>query len=710
MDPHFHAALARHQRGDLAGAEAAYRAILDRMPQHRDARANLAQVLGRLGRVEEALGEYRTLAAEPATPAAAYLNAGNLLLRQGDHTAALRWYRHALVREPGMAGAYTGLGAALAALGRAKDAERAFERAVTLDAGQWRAWEGLGLAWETARPKAAEAALTRVVSRRSDRVGAWRALARVRVGLGQTAAAQAAFSAAIQLDPHHPETLTRAAQLAWRHKAFAVGIEGLRRAVLADPVCPGGWQNLAVSLLEVHELTQAEQAASRAALLAPAWASPRQCHGNALIKQGRIAEGLAVFAAGECEVSEPELLARNRAFASLYDETLSPEAQVAAQQSACRSWPVARPWRGPVRRDGELRLGYLSPDLHGDHPVAQFMGPVLASHDRARHPFILYQTNDTPVAAGLGARAEAVRRVAGLDDAELAECIRADRIDCLIDLAGHSAGSRLRVFGQRAAPLQVSYLGYPASTGYAGCDGLLADPVACPVAARGLYVEPVIDVATGVFPPLALDPTVDLNYRGEDGPIVFGNFSQCYKLSDATLALWARVLAAVPGALLRLKAGGFQDARVREAIAQRFVAAGGDRTRLTLAPPSNFDAMLTEYRQIDVVLDTLAYNGGTTTAHALWMGVPVITWPGRLFHTRSAASIVHFGGTAADRDADLVDSAEAFVERAQYYARHVERLRRERARRAIAPDSHGVPATRALEAALRTAFNARYPK
>ena len=95
MDPHFHAALARHQRGDLAGAEAAYRAILDRMPQHRDARANLAQVLGRLGRVEEALGEYRTLAAEPATPAAAYLNAGTLLLRQGDHPAALRWYRDA---------------------------------------------------------------------------------------------------------------------------------------------------------------------------------------------------------------------------------------------------------------------------------------------------------------------------------------------------------------------------------------------------------------------------------------------------------------------------------------------------------------------------------------------------------------------------------------------------------------------------------------
>jgi predicted O-linked N-acetylglucosamine transferase (SPINDLY family) len=707
VDARFRQALAWHHQGDLPAAEAAYRVVLAAAPGHREARANRAQLLGRLGQLEAAMAEYRALAADPGAPAAALLNAGNLRLRQGASRAAVAWYQQALLREPGLAGAYTGLGAAWEALGVTRAAARAYERAVTLDKAQWRAWEGLGLQWATSRP-AAEAALTRVVRRRPERVGAWRAQARVRVARGQPAAAEVAFQQAVALAPQHAETLTRAAQLAWDRKALAVGLERLRRAVLADPAEAAAWQNLAVSLLEVHELTQAVQAAARAVALAPTWASPYQAQGNALIKQGRVAEGLAVFAAGEAAASDPEPLARNRAFASLYAEDRTPAAQVAAQQAACRDWPVTPAWTGPVRADGGLRLGYLSPDLHGAHPVAQFLAPVLARHARASHPFVLYATTDTPVDPALAARAEAVHAVEAWDDGALAEQIRGERIDCLIDLAGHTAGSRLRVFGQRAAPVQVSYLGYPATTGYPGCDGLLADPIACPPGQRDAYLEPIIDVATGVFPPLGLDPGQPVDYAGPDGPIVFGNFSQCYKLSPQTLVRWAAVLEAIPGARLRLKAGGFQEAAVREAIARRFAEAGGDRTRLTLVPPSGFTEMLAEYRQIDVVLDTLVYNGGTTTAHALWMGVPVITQPGTLFHTRSAASLIHFGGTDPDRDADIVADAAGYIARAQHYAARVAALRRDRQRLAIAPASHGEAATRALEAALRGAYAARF--
>ena len=262
-----------------------------------------------------------------------------------------------------------------------------------------------------------------------------------------------------------------------------------------------------------------------------------------------------------------------------------------------------------------------------------------------------------------------------LDDAALQQAIVADEIDILIDLGGHTSSHRLGVFALRAAPVQVTFLGYPHSTGLSCIDWLVGDATVTPAEHLHLFSEGIAQLPQSVFCwapvdfyPLPIAPT-------KKGPVVFGSFNNAMKITPKTVALWAKVLKAVPDSVLLLKAPSFRDLEVQARFTALFVSQGIEVSRLEFRGPTELAAMMQEYADLDIALDPTPYNGGTTTLQALWMGVPVVTLKGERFISHNGQTIAHNAGQANW----VANDANDYVRLALEVASDLEKLARVRA-------------------------------
>jgi predicted O-linked N-acetylglucosamine transferase (SPINDLY family) len=337
------------------------------------------------------------------------------------------------------------------------------------------------------------------------------------------------------------------------------------------------------------------------------------------------------------------------------------------------------------------------------------MHPILESHDRTAFEIYLY--DDSPRLDAFTERlrplADAWHRVRGMPDAQLAEKIRADRIDVLVDLAGHTAGNRLLTFARRPAPVQISYLGYPNTTGLNTVDYRLTDAVADPPGlADELHTEKLVRLP-GTFltfrPPVETPEVVDPPVL-KNGFVTFGSFNALWKVNAPLLQLWARVLRAVPDSRLMMKAEGLEEPDVAHRIANVFRQAGIDVARVRLlGREATYAGHLAAYGTCDVCLDTFPYAGTTTTCEALWMGVPVVSLAGEVHASRVGASLLSSVGLSEF----AAPNAGAFVATAANLAGQPERLRelrrtmRERLRGS--PLMNPIGLTRAIETAYRAA-------
>jgi predicted O-linked N-acetylglucosamine transferase (SPINDLY family) len=294
--------------------------------------------------------------------------------------------------------------------------------------------------------------------------------------------------------------------------------------------------------------------------------------------------------------------------------------------------------------------------------MAFFVEPLLRHHDPAVVEVFAYSGVAAPDA--VTRRMESLvprwRSMVGLDTDRLFDLIRADGIDILVDFSGHTQGNRLDVFARRPAPVQITGIGYPGSTGLGVFDGRLCDAVTDPPENDAFSSEPPLRLGTGMHCYLPPDDAPPPRPR-DGGPPTFGSFNKLAKVSDAAIDLWARVLRRVPDALLKLKSKPLAEAATRDDIAARFAAAGVGRDRLILSGwlPEDRDH-LAAYHDVDVALDTFPYNGTTTTCEALWMGVPVLTLAGRGHAARVGASLM----TSAGLTGWIVERAEMFAPRA----------------------------------------------
>ena len=302
-------------------------------------------------------------------------------------------------------------------------------------------------------------------------------------------------------------------------------------------------------------------------------------------------------------------------------------------------------YENPIDPERPLRIAYLSPDLRA-HSVAHFIEPVLAHHDRSRFLISCYADVENPddTSQRLASLCDDWRWTAQLSNEQLCERIHNDRIDILVDLAGHTATNRLPAFARKPAPLAISYLGYPNTTGLGAIDYRLTDSIADPpeVADR-YYTEKLVRLPNGFLcyqPPDNTPDTSTSSGRNCDG-IVFGSFNNLAKITPEVIQVWSGILNKLNSSQLLLKNKAASDPYTRSRLIDLFLEHGVNQDRLVfLGHTEGCSEHLGMYKKIDIALDTFPYNGTTTTCEALWMGVPVVTLYGNVHASRVSASLL----------------------------------------------------------------------
>ena len=312
-----------------------------------------------------------------------------------------------------------------------------------------------------------------------------------------------------------------------------------------------------------------------------------------------------------------------------------------------------------------LKIGFVSADLRR-HPVGYFLQSVLAHWDATDMIAVAYSNSNVVdrLTARLQSNFSAWHNIADVRDMDARRLIEANGIDILIDLSGHTSGNRLPLFALRPAPVQVTWLGYWASTGLPAIDFVLSDLISLPPAQRHHFTESVCYVPDtrlcfsmpdeGEAPSVTPPPAMTRGY------VTFGSFQRLTKLNDRVLALWSRVLCAVPGARLRIQAAQLGNSSDRERLLNRLTAAGIVAAHVDLVSAVPHADYLAAYSHVDIVLDTFPHSGATTTCEALWMGVPTITLMGDTMLSRQGASLLQCAGL----EGWVAASEEEFIARA----------------------------------------------
>jgi predicted O-linked N-acetylglucosamine transferase (SPINDLY family) len=495
-------------------------------------------------------------------------------------------------------------------------------------------------------------------------------LADIFMRLGMTTEGHRAFERASTATSE--ATLVRMADLSFRYNLWQEAQAVLRRNVALHPESANAHWNLAHSLAESWNMQEALEVLARAEAIAPQ-SGAKSMRASVAGRSGDADTALQLYKELADEEGPHSKMHSSAAMSALYSDKLSAQEVADLHRSLFAhlgdNARAVSSFKNVRTTQRKLRLGLMSADFHHQHPVNIFMQPVLARLDPKAFEVTLYFTG-----VSYDEQTQLAKRrvphwveVTTWSDAQLARRIEEDGIDILLDLSGHTSMQRMSLFGKRAAPVQATFLGYPGSTGVPNIDWLVADPVVAPKGSEGLYSEKLARLPNSVF---CFAPEVDYPYPSYTQahamrPLTFGSFNNVPKLTPNTIKLWAAVLKEVPGSRLLLKAPSFKDEGAVAAFAQRFEAEGIARDRLEFRGPVGLGDMMAEYADVDIALDPVPYNGGTTTLQALWMGVPVVVKAGGNFVSRMGASFMSAAGLpewVADSDADYVRIAVAMAQ------------------------------------------------
>lgn len=319
------------------------------------------------------------------------------------------------------------------------------------------------------------------------------------------------------------------------------------------------------------------------------------------------------------------------------------------------------------RAERKLRVGYLSADFC-QHTVGLFIKEIIKTHDVQQFQIFTYYSRalHDRITEEIAA-SSVLRHVEQLSDEQLWQVILSDELDILVDLSGHTGGTRLSVMAQRLAPVQLSYLGYFATTGLSQIDGVILDSWSVTPATQNCFKEKILTLPNGrlVFSPPSFAPEVKETPAQKKGYVTFGSFNNTNKLNEGVLDVWARVLLAVPESHLLLKWRTFNDPHICQNILGEFSKRGVEVSRVELRPATYHVDMLAEYGDIDIALDPFPFTGGMTSCEALWMGVPVITWPQSRVVSRQTYAILQEAGLPSNW---VANSEDDYVEKAAQLA------------------------------------------
>lgn len=498
--------------------------------------------------------------------------------------------------------------------------------------------------YRTGRIDEARERLTDLIEKHPRHADAWNRLGGILMQQGRNPEAKQALARALEEDPDHVEALCSMGLLLFTFCCFDQAEQMFRRALAVDPANLPALNNM----------------------------------GRISKMQGRHAEALEWYRTGLALDESAPYLINNYLFALCYADGLSP-AYVAAehmrlarhfepQEGCVEIRPVS-----PVGR--KLRIGYLSGDFY-THSVTYFVEPLLIHHDYSRFEVYCYA-----VGATRDATTERLmqlpcvwRDMTAMSPPVIAEQVRKDRIDILIDLSGHTADSRLPLFAARTAPVQASWIGYPNTTGLSQMDYYISDSYCDPPGmTEHLYSETLWRlprVFSCYLPPMTFPPVAPPPFI-RNGYVTFGSFNNFAKVNRRQMEVWAQIIANIPDSRLYLKSMPLGDRSVTDAVLALFEARGiaGDRVRQRVVTATPLEH-LAEYGNVDIALDTYPYHGTTTTCEALWMGVPVINRAGVTHASRVGVSLL-----AAAKCPELIaGSDEEYIQKAVQLASAPERL------------------------------------
>lgn len=510
---------------------------------------------------------------------------------------------------------------------------------------------------------------------------------------------QARFFAerAAALNPVQPGSLLVASAMLIHAGFFAESVRVCERALkLVGPDSPGAGgvhNNLAVCLAELGKYDEAEAHARRALELDPMNLESAVTLARIYDETGRARELCEHLRTCVERFPQSLELRINLACALLNDASLSPGALRAVHEDVARELERVPPLPAiapppPTSPDGTrrpLRIGFLSSDLR-EHSVAYFFEPLLEAirlpplRERVFVAAYSASTRTDAVTARLKSKVDLWRDISRTGDDDAAALIRADAIDVLIDLTGYTQGGRPGIWAHSPAPLQANYLGYPATFGSPRVQLRLVDSLTDPAGADAHASERLIRLDPCFLcyrPPRSEEGAgvPDIRPRDASRPITFASFNAIRKISDECVALWSKVLLAVPEARLLLKGMGFSSESIRTHFARRFERHGVAASRLEFLQYAPHGKQLEPYHLADIGLDPLPYNGTTTTCEALFMSVPVVTLVGQTHHSRVGLSIL----TNVGLPELAARSEEEFVRIASELARDATRLAEMRA-------------------------------
>ena len=701
------------KQGDVEGALACYRAASKFPEQQAVAFFNIGNVLHDRGQWAEAITEFKKSLAVQAQSPAAWLQTARCEVKLGQFAHAREAFASVLRLDPKNFSAWLEAGNLCRTMGLTEQALTSYRQAVVSAPERWeglltlaRTLEDLGR-WDEAaanyhaalvtagkQPAGARKVHTMMARYRLERGDAARALESLRQALGLLRVEQpepdANERAELQIDlgqvlmrvgltelAHRAferasiataeNVLARLAQVSFQNNLWQEAQDVLQRCVELHPESPTALWNLAHSYAESWQMEEAEATLQKAEALAPQ-SGARSMRASIAGRIGDVDKARAIYQTLGEEEGPDSPMRSSAAMSSLYSDTLTAQQVVDFHRElftpmgqGARALDSFKNKRDAKRR---IRLGLISADFHHQHPVNIFMQPVLARLDRKQFEVFMYHTGiahdeQTQLARR---RCEHWIEATTLTNLQLSRRIEADGIDMVMDLSGHTSMNRMAMLAKRVAPVQVSFLGYPGTTGVPNIDWMLTDAVVAPPGSEPLFTEQISRLPNTVF---CYAPEVDYPfpaYGAEHAqrPLTFGSFNNVPKLTPHTIKLWSAVLQEVPESRLVLKAPSFKDESAIRAFRERFEKEGVAAERIDFRGPVGLTEMMAEYADIDIALDTVPYNGGTTTLQAMWMGVPVVVKAGNNFVSRMGASFMSAAGLGdwvAGNDAEYVQVA-----------------------------------------------------
>jgi len=606
----------------------------------------LGAALQQLGLAAEALEPLQKASALSPNDAQIHNNLGNAFSELGKQEDAITHLRRAIALDKKFAGAYINLGATFHDMSRYSEAEETYRKALKI------------------APELAEAHYN---------------LGNTLKALGRLGEAEPCYRKALDIKPGligaHVNLGATLREMGKHEEAIQV----FSKVLALRPTSVEAYNNLGITLNDMGLLSQAKDALEQALHINPKLSEIHNNLGNTLKNIGHLDQAIHCFKQS-LALQPDNLSARsNLLFTLNYSAHATPdeylrEARLYGQIARNKAASPYTDWPHATAAADRLRIGLVSADLR-NHPVGYFLQSVLSQLSSDTIELFAYPT--TPKADELTARIKpyfsAWRPLYGKSGKDAAQLIHNDGINILIDLSGHTQHNRLPVFAWKPAPVQISWLGYFASTGVAEIDYILGDPWVTPLAEQSHLSEKIWQLPDTYwcFSSPDVSPDISPLPAQSSGQITFGCFNNLTKMNEGVVAVWAKILQAIPQSRLFLKYGQLHDPALREETLQRFARNGIAPDRLILEEASPRPEYFVSYNRVDIALDPFPYPGGTTSIEGMWMGVPVLTKRGDRFLSHAGETILHNAGLPgwiAVNEDDYVAKAVSFASDLNYLA------------------------------------------